>query len=166
MNEKLIFRLIGGILLLFCISIFSVSAFVSEKQSNSVSIELNQAILGNIMEGQTVYYTPRNSSSLDQILFIRTVQNNVSLYFDTDLELQNDNYAIYQIVVRVGNTIPYGSNFVPNDIITILSLANPDSVSLTKLDVAGEWTFNFEIINTAKSVTSNQDTSVNFIVKA
>ena len=166
MKENRILRFIGFMLVLFCMLIFSVSAFNTEQSSNPVTIELNQGILGNIIEGQTLHYTPNNTSSLDDILQITTTQTNVHLFFDTDLNAQSGNYAIYKIVVKVGDTIPVGSEFSKGYIISTLTLGVPDNASGVALDAAGAWTFDFGITTTTKSVSSNQTSTVRIKVSA
>ena len=160
MKENRILRFIGFMLVLFCMLIFSVSAFVIDQPYNPVTIQLNQALLGNISEGQTLHYTPSNASTLNDILRITTSQANVSLNFDTDLELQIGNYATYQIVVEVSDTIPVGSEFNSGDIVATLTLANPDTPLGIVLDTLGDWTFDFKITTTANSVNVDQGTTV------
>ena len=88
------------------------------------------------------------------------------MHFDTNLEGQISNYDTYQIIVKVGATIPTGSSNSTGDTTAILTLANPDTASGVALDAAGEWTFDFEITTTADSVSSDQDTTVNITVSA
>ena len=164
MKENRILWITGTLLIFVSVLIFSVSAFVFEQPSNTVTINLNQGNLGNILEGQTLHYTPSNTSSLDDIICITTNQANVYLHFDTNLEGQISNYDTYQIIVKVGDTIPDGSSNSTGDTTAILTLANPDTASGVALDAAGEWTFDFEITTTAKSVDSNQASTVDIIV--
>ena len=164
MKENRILRFIGFMLVLFCMLIFSVSAFNTEQSSNPVTIELNQGILGNIIEGQTLHYTPSNASTLNDILRITTSQANVYLHFDTDLDSQSSNYATYQIVVKAGTV--QGSTINTGATVATLTLASPDTSLGVDLDTAGAWTFDFEITTTAESVSSDQVTTVNIIVSA
>ena len=158
--------IVGILLILVGALIVSVSAFIIEQPINPVTIKLNQGILGKIAEGQTLHYTPTNTSSLDDIIHITTSQANVNLYFDSDLDVQNRNYSTYQIVVKFGDTIPIGSKFSKDATVTILTLTNPDTFSGVALDVVGDWTFDFEITTTSNSVSSDQAAIVNITVSA
>lgn len=164
-----------GILLIICsVLIVSVSAFVYEQASNTVTqtivevanITLDQGILGSISEGQTILYTASNTSSLNDIISITTTQANVYLHFDTDLDSQSTNYATYQIIVKVGDTKPAGGSLSVGDTVATLTMAAPDTLVGIDLDVLGDWALDFEITTTANSVSSNQATTVNITVSA
>jgi hypothetical protein len=152
----------------------SVSAYVYQQVSNTVdqsivevaNIALNQGTLGDIEEGQTLLYTASNTSSLNDIISITTTKANVYLYFDTDLNDHSTNYATFQIVVKVGDTVPVASSNSTGDTTTTLTIANPDTTSGVALDAAGAWTFDFEITTTANQVSNNQTTTVNIVVSA
>ena len=167
-------RMLGTLLILTSLLIVSVSAFVYEQASNTVTqtivevatITLNQGTLGNIEEGQTILYTASNTSSLNDIISITTSKANVYLHFDTDLDGQSSNYATYQIVVKVGDTVLGGSSNSTGDTTATLTVASPDTTSGVALDAAGDWTFDFEITTTANSVSSDQATTVNITVSA
>lgn len=73
-------------------------------------------------------------------------------------------YDTYNIVVKFA-TVPGGSSYSSGQTACTLSLASPDYSSID-LDVAGSWTFNFEITTTAKSVSSDQATTVTINVSA
>jgi len=165
-------RTVGTTLIILGLFIASVSAFVYEQASNTVTqnivevanITLDQGTLGDISEGETILYTAINSSSLDDIISITTTQANVYLHFDTDLDSQSGNYATYQIVVKAGTV--QGSTISTGDTVATLTLASPDTASGVDLDTAGAWTFDFEITTTAESVSSDQPTTVNITVSA
>ena len=167
-------RIIGTFLILTSLLIISVSAFVYEQASNTITqtivevanITLDQGTLGNIEEGQTILYTASNTSSLNDILDITTSKANVYLHFDTDLEGQSGNYATYQIVVKVGDTVPGGSSNSTGDTTATLTIGSPDTASGVALDSAGDWTFDFEVTTTANSVSTDQPTTVNITVLA
>jgi len=161
MKEKRPLLITGIILIFFNMLTFSVSAFIFKQPSNSITIKLN---LGNILEGQTIHYTPNNTPYLNDVLFITTTQADVYLYFDTNLDEQSNNYATYQIVIKAGDTIPFGSDYSIGDVVATLTLDSPDATSKLALDVAGYWTFDYEITTTAKSVNSNQTTNVSITV--
>ena len=164
MKEKRIIRIIGPLLILISMLIVSVSALIVQQPSNTVTIKLNQGILGNILEGQTLHYTPSNTSSLNDIISITTTQANVYLHFDTDLDGQDSNYVTYEIAV-IADTIQ-GSTIDVDDIVATLTLGSPDTSTGINLDTAGSWVFDFQITTTADSVSSNTDTTVNITVSA
>ncbi len=167
-------QVLGTLLILASLLIVSVSALVYEQASNTVTqtivdvatITLDQGTLGNLEEGQTILYTASNTSSLDDIIGLTTSKANVYLHFDTDLDGQSSNYATYQIVVKVGDTVPGGSSNSTGDTTATLTVASPDTTSGVALDAAGGWTFDFEITTTANSVSSDQPTTVNITVSA
>ena len=152
--------------------IVSVSAFVYEQASNTVTqsivevanITLDQGALGSISEGETILYTPVNTTDLNGILSITTTQANVYLHFDTDLDGQDSNYVTYEIAV-IADTIQ-GSTIDVDDIVATLTLGSPDTSTGINLDTAGSWVFDFQITTTADSVSSNTDTTVNITVSA
>ena len=122
--------------------IVSVSAFVYEQASNTVTqsivevanITLDQGALGSISEGETILYTPVNTTDLNGILIITTQQANVYLHFDTNLEGQNSIYDTYQISV-IADTVQ-GSTITVGQTIATLSVGSPDTstaVSYTHL---------------------------------
>ena len=166
MNEKEIFWMIGTLLILISILIVSVSAFIVVQKSDNVTITINHGILGSIEEGETMLYTPANTSCLNDIISITTTKANVYLHFDTDLNGQSDCYTTYQIVVKVGDTVPDASSNSTGDTTATLTIADPDTSSGVALDKAGDWTFDFEITTTANSVNSDQATRVNITVSA
>ena len=167
-------RTLGIALILASILIVTVSAYVYEQASNTVTqtiqeiatLTLSQGSLGNIEEGQTILYTATNTSALNDILSVSTSKANVYLHLDSDLESQSGNYGTYQIVVKVGHTKPAGGSLSLGDTVATLTIGAPDTVAGIDLDVAGDWTFDFEITTTANSVNSNQDTTVNITALA
>ncbi len=167
-------RAFGTFLILTSLLIVSVSAFVYEQASNTVNqtivevanITLSEGTLGNIEEGETILYTPSNTSSLNDIVSITTSKANVYLHFDTDLDSQSGNYATYQIVIKVGDTVPGGSSNSTGDTTATLNVGSPDTASGVALDSAGDWTFDFEITTTANSVSTDQPTTVSISVLA
>lgn len=156
-------------LILLSFIIVLVSAIVYEQQLNTVtqtitevaSITLNTAALGNIEEGETILYTPTNTSALDQILTVTTGKANVYLHFDTDLDSQSGNYATYQIEVIVDT-----SPGTPSGTVATLTIASPDTSSGIDLDVAGTYIFDFQVTTTAQKVSSDTPTTVNIAVSA
>jgi len=109
-------------------------------------------------------YTPSNTSALNDIISVTTTKNNVYLHLDGDLDAQSSNYATYNIVVKF-STAPVGSSHSSGDTACTLSLASPDYSSIN-LDVAGSWTFDFEITTTPQGVSSDTQTTVTITVSA
>jgi hypothetical protein len=167
-------RMTISLLIIFGMVAISVSAFVYELAQNDVTqtvqdiatLTIGAGTLGTIEEGETKVLTAITTPALDDIISIATTKNDVYLHFDTDLDSQSSNYATYQIVVKVGDTVPGTSSYSTGDTFVTLTLANPDTSSGIALDIAGSWTFDFEITTTANSVSSNQDTTVSVTVTA
>ena len=168
MNSK---KALGVSFVLLSILIVTVSAFVYQQAQqtttqtivNIASLTLNTAALGNIEEGETIFYTPANTSAVNNILSTTTTKTNVYLHFDTDLNLQSSNYNNYQIAVVV-DTAPGGSGL--SGTVATLTIANPDTISGITLDVAGAYVFYFQVTTNAMSVSGNQATTVNITVTA
>ena len=158
-------------LILLSFAILLVTAFVYEQQSNTVTqtiteiatITLDQGALGDIEEGETILYTPTNTSAIDQILDVTTGKANVYLHFDTDLDTQSSNYDTYQIEVIV-DTAPGGSGL--SGTVATLTIASPDTSTGITLDVAGAYVFDFQVTTTAQQVSSDTPTTVNITVSA
>jgi len=132
--------------------------------SNVAILTLRDSALGNIEEGQTIYYTPANQTNLDDIVGVSTADARVYLHLCSNLGRQSGNYDTYDIVVIFG-TVPASSDHKTGETACTLSLASPDYSSID-LDVAGYWTFDFEVTTTAKSVSADQATSVTISVSA
>ena len=162
-------KIAGLMLISLSFIIVLVSAFVYEQQSQNVSqtitevatITLDAAALGNIEEGETILYTPTNTSALDQILNVTTGKDSVYLHFDTELDGQSGNYATYQIEVIV-DTAP-GSL---SGTVATLTIASPDTSSGIDLDTAGDYIFDFQITTTAQQVSGDTPTTVQVTVLA
>lgn len=145
-------------------SLFAVNLFSSVLLAHQIGAFPNVAILtlqdsalGSIEEGQTICYTPANKTDLDDAMRVSTVKAMVYLHLDSNLDNLSGNYDTYDIVVRF-DTLPEGSSHSTGDTACTLSLASPDCSSI-ELDVAGSWTFDFEITTTAKSVSADQVTT-------
>ena len=164
--------LTGILFILLSLTIVSVSAFVYEQATQTVTqtileiatITLKNSALGNIEEGETITYTNVTVADLGDAISITTTKANVYLHLDSDVDSLSTYYTTYNIVVKFA-TVPGGSSYTPGNPTCTLSLAVPDYSSID-LDVAGSWTFNFEITTTADSVSSNQGTTVTIIVTA
>jgi hypothetical protein len=165
-------RLIGVLFILLSFSITTVSAYVYEQAQHQVTqtiqniatLAVQNSALGNIEEGQTLFYTPSNQSDLDNIISVTTTKANVYLHLNSDLDSLNSYYSTYSIVVKFDSVLG-GSSHSSGSTACTLSLASPDYSSVD-LDVAGTWTFDFEITTTAQSVSANQPTTVTIVVTA
>lgn len=161
----------GILLIALSLMILAVSAFVYDQASqtttqtiiNVASLTLNSADLGDIDEGETIYYTPANTTAVDNVLSLTTARSNVYLHFDTDLQDQATYYDTYQIEVVVSSA-PMGSSL--SGTVATLTIGSPDTSSGIDLDAAGNYVFDFQVTTTAKGVSTNQATTVNITVTA
>jgi hypothetical protein len=162
--------ILGIVLLLLSFSIVSVSAFIYEQNSQTVSqtiidvatLTLTNAGLSNLEEAQTLLYTPTNDTELDEIISITTTKANVYLHLDSNLDTLTD-YSTYNIVVKFSTVV--GSTYSVGDTACTLSLGSPDFSSIN-LDAAGTWAFDFEITTTAGAVSSDSLNTVTINVSA
>ncbi|MDH5440685.1 MAG: hypothetical protein OEZ48_02335 [Candidatus Bathyarchaeota archaeon] len=163
--------LVGVLFLTLSFSIVAVSAFVYEQASQTVTqtivnvatITLQDSALGSIDEGETKTYTNVTVASLGDAISITTTKA-VYLHLSSDVDILSSDYTMYDIVVKF-DTVPGGSSHTSGQTACTLTLASP-SYSSINLDVAGSWTFNFEITTTASSVSSDQPTTVTITVSA
>ena len=153
-------------------TIASVSAFVYESAQMTVTqtikeianITLQNSALGDIEEGETKSYTKNEVPALGDAISVVTTKALVYLHLDSDVDSLNALYSTYDIVVKFA-TVPGGSTHSIGDTACTLTLGSPDYSSIN-LDVAGSWTFDFEITTTAQSVNADQPTTVTIIVSA
>ena len=165
----------GMLLIGLSFALLTVSAIVYEQASQTTSQTIidvasitlfGDAPLGNIEEGETILYTASNTTILNDILTLTTGKDDVYLYFDTDLDAQNTNYAVFNIQVRVGDTVPGASSYNTGDLFENLSIGQPDTTTGAALDAAGDWSFDFQILTTANMVNSDQTNTVGITVTA
>jgi hypothetical protein len=167
-----ILLLVGIALSILSISITAVSGLVYETAQHTVTqtvkviatLTLQNSALGNIEEGQTISYTKATVSSLGDIVTISTTKNNVYLHFDSDVQALTSYYSTYTITVKYA-AVGSGSTHSVGQTACTMTLASPDPAAVT-LDVSGTWRFDFEITTTAKSVSSDQATTVTIVVTA
>lgn len=165
-------RLAGVALLLLSLAIIGVSAYVYETANiavtqtvkNIATLTVQNSALGNIEEGQTLSYTKATVSSLGNILNLTTTKDNVYLHFNSDVDSLSAYYSTYTITVKYA-AVGAGSSHNVGDTACTMTLASPDPAEVT-LDKAGNWQFDFEITTTAKSVSSDQATTVTIVVTA
>ena len=164
--------LVGTLLILLSLAIVSASAFVYETAQNTVTQTVKQiatltvqnSALGNIEEGETKSYTKATVSSLGSIANITTTKDNVYLHFNSDLDSLSTYYTTYTITVKYA-AVGSGSSHNVGDTACTMTIASPDPTAVT-LDKTGTWRFDFEIDTTAKSVSSDQPTTVTIAVTA
>ena len=165
-------RLVGFALLFLSLAVVAVSAYVYETANiavtqtvkNIATLTVQNSALGNIEEGQTLSYTKATVSSLGNILSLTTTKDNVYLHLDSDVNTLSTYYSTYTITVKYA-AVGVGSSHNVGDTACTMTLASPDPAGIT-LDKAGTWQFDFEITTTAKSVSSDQATTVTIIVTA
>lgn len=165
-------RSAGILLILLSLFVVSVSAFVYHAAQQSVTqtikeivtVTLQNSALGTIEEGETKSYTAATTPSLGNIINITTTKDNVYLHFNSDVDSLTAYYDTYAIVVKF-TSVGSGSSHNVGDIACTMTLASPDPAAVA-LDKQGTWSFNFEITTTAKSVNSDQPTTVTIIVTA
>jgi len=164
--------LVGVLFVLLSIFIVSVSAYIYETAQSQVTQTVKQiatltvqnSALGDIEEGETKIYTKSTIPSLGDIVSVTTTKDNVYLHFDSDLDSLTSYYSTYTITVKFA-AVPSGSSHSVGDTACTMTLASPDPAAVT-LDKAGNWRFDFEITTTAKSVSSDQPTTVTIVVTA
>jgi hypothetical protein len=159
-------------IVLLSVLVFAVSAFVYETAQHTINstvkniatLTLQNSALGNIEEGATNTYTKSTVSSLGSIVTVATTKDGVYLHFDSDLDSLSTYYSSYVITVKY-YTVPEGSSYTQGQTACTMSLSSSDPAAIT-LDKLGTWTFDFEITMTAKSVSSDQATTVTIVVSA
>ena len=165
-------RVISFAFILMSIVIAVASAYVYETAQHTITqtvqniatLTLQNSALGNIEEGQTISYTKATVSSLGNIVNLTTTKDNVYLHFDTDVNTLSTYYTTYSITVKYA-AVGSGSTHSVGEIACTMTIASPDPAAVT-LDVDGAWRFDFELTTTAKSVSSNQATTVTIVVTA
>lgn len=168
MNNKIL----GVFFVLLSILIVSVTAVVYETAQQTVTqtikniatLVLNSPALGNIEEGETKSYTKADVVALGDAINITTYKANVYLHLNSDVDSLNAYYTTYTITIKYA-TVPGGSSHSTGQIAAIITIVSPDPAGIG-LDVAGSWTFDFEITTTAKSVSSDQATTVTIVATA
>ena len=161
----------GLLLIILSFAIVATSAFIYEQASSTAtqtileiaSLTLNNAALGDIEEGDTVLYTPANTSAVNDVISVTTGKANVYMHIDTNLEGQSTYYNTYQIEVVV-DSAPGGSGL--SGTVATLSIGSPDTATGIDLDVAGNYVFDFQVTTSAKQVSGNQGSTVNITVSA
>ena len=164
--------LVVVLLSLLSFTIISVSAHVYETAQQAITqnikelaiITLKNSALGNLEEGQTLYYTKSNMTSLGAAISVTTTKANVYLHLNSDVDSLSTYYTTYNIDVKYA-TVPVGSSHSVGQTACTLLLTSPDYHSIN-LDVAGFWAFDFEITTTATSVSADQATTVTIVVLA
>jgi len=165
-------KLVGVLLILLSFAIVSVSAFIYESAQQTVTqtvkeiatITLKNSTLGNLEEGQTLFYTKANVTNLEAAITLTTTKASVYMHLSSDLASQSAYYSTFNVVVKIA-TKPSGGTHSVDETVCTLTLASPNSGSIN-LDVLGTWTFDFEVTTTAKSVTADHATTGTITVTA
>jgi hypothetical protein len=143
---------------------YTAQLTVTQTIKEIADLTLNNAVLGNIEERETKTYNKTDIPSLGNIINITTTKAHVYLHLDSEIEFLSTYYSTYNITVKFA-TVPGGSSHSIGNTACTLTLASPDYSSID-LDVSGTWRFDFEITTTAKSVNSDQPTTVTITVTA
>jgi hypothetical protein len=165
-------NLLGVLFLLLSFAVVSVSAYVYESMQQNVTqtikeiatISLNNSTLGNLEEGQTLFYTKSNVTNLGAAISLTTTKANVYMHLSSNLASQSTYYSTFNVAVKIA-TKPSGGTHSAGETVYTLTLASPNSGSIN-LDVLGTWTFDFEVTTTAKSVSSDKSNIVTITVTA
>ncbi|MFB0557931.1 MAG: hypothetical protein ACETVY_02330 [Candidatus Bathyarchaeia archaeon] len=165
-------RMTGLLFIVLSIGVMGVSAYVYQQASQMVTqtivevatIALKDTDLGTIKEGETKTYTKNEVANLGDAINIVTTEVQVYLYLVSNLDTQSSRYSTYDISVKF-NTIPGGSSHFTGDIACVLSIGSPVYGPID-LDVAGSWSFDFELTTTTKSVDLDTVTTVIITVLA
>lgn len=166
-------RAIGISMLTVALLIGVVSAYVYETATQTVTqtvqniatLTLKNSVLGNLEEGQTQTLTKNEVANLGAAISLTTTKSGVYLHLtSSDLASLSTYYSTYNIVVKI-ITKPAGGVHTVGETVTTLTLASPTSGAIN-LDVAGSWVFDFEATMTAKSVSSDQPTTVTIVATA
>jgi Flp pilus assembly protein TadG len=149
-----------------------VSAWVYEMAQTDVtqtvkdvaSLTVQNSAIGDIEEGETRTITSAELSSLGGIVSTTTTKDNVYLYFDSNIDTLGSSFSDYTLTVKYAS-VGSGSSHSVGDVACTMSIDSPDPSAIT-LDVAGTWTFDFEIAVTALSVSSDQASTTSIVVTA
>jgi hypothetical protein len=164
--------LTGILFLLLSFSITVVSAYVYEQAQLTVTqtvkeiatITLKSSALGNLEEGQTLFYTKANVTNLGAAISLTTTKASVYMHLSSDLATQGTWYSTFNVAVKIASK-PSGGTHSVGDVVATLTLASPNSGAIN-LDVLGSWTFDFEVTTIAKSVSADHATTVTITVTA
>jgi hypothetical protein len=164
-------KILGVFFILLSIFIVFVSAFVYETATQTVTqtitniatLNLKNSALGTIEEGETISYTKGNATNLDAAISITTTKAGVYLHLNSTIDSLSAYYTSYNVTVKFATV--QGSTYSVGGTAFTLTLTSADPAAIN-LDVAGLWTFDFEVTTTAKSVSGNQDTTATIVVTA
>lgn len=137
---------------------------VGQTVKEAATFTLQSPALGDIFEGETKSYTKAEVSELGNAIAVSTAKDSVYVYFTSNIEALAAYYSDYSVAVKF-SAVPEGSMHIVGDTAYVFVLGAPDSRSVN-LDVAGSYAFDFEIMMTAKSVDSDQVTSLSITLTA
>jgi hypothetical protein len=166
-------RTIGISMLIVSLLIGVVSAYLYETANQTVTqtiqniatVTLKNSALGTIEEGQTKTVTKTDVANLGAAISLTTTKAGVYMHLtSSDLAGLSTYYSAYSIAVKV-ITKPTGGVHTVGETVATLTLASPTSGAIN-LDVIGSWAFDFEVTMTAKSVSSDQATTVTIVATA
>jgi hypothetical protein len=165
-------KILGVFFVLLSLLIISVTAVVYETAQQTITqtvkniatITLGNPALGDIEEGETITLTKTEVAALGNAISTTTTKASVYLHLDSNVSSLSTYYTTYDIIVKYA-TVPGNSSHSVGGTATTISIATPDPAAID-LDGVGSWTFDFEITATAKSVSSDQDTTAAIVVTA
>ncbi len=159
-NKKAAIVILSIFILVAAVAAY-VYQVVQQQSSQNIkeiaNITIADAALGDIEEGQTIVNTKTEVPDLGAIVNVTTTKDNVYLYFDSNLNVQALQYTEYQIVVKYA-AVGSGSTHSEGEVACTLTIAAPTPAAIT-LDKLGDWSFDFEITTTAKTVLTDQSTA-------
>ena len=167
-------KIVGIAFVLLSMLIMSVSAFVYISGSQTVTqtvrrvvstFALENADLGDLFEGETKSYTQTQIPSLGDAISITTAKDGVYLWLTSDIDALSSYYSVYTLTVTYA-TVPGGSGISSGSTAVVLGLGDQDGLSGIPLDVAGAWSFDFELTTTALSVSEDVGTTATIFVEA
>jgi hypothetical protein len=156
--------LAGFALILLSLSVVVVSGFVYGMNQHMAyqttviaKLNIESSALGNIEEGQTKTFDKFTIPDLGSAATLVTTKDHVCLLFESNAGSLNSSFSEYTISIKFAS-VGSGSRYCVGDIANTINLTSP--AIMVTLDKAGVWGFDLEIITTAKSVSSDQATSV------
>jgi hypothetical protein len=157
-------------LILLAMSVVIVSGFVYGMNQHMAyqtlviaNLNIKSSALGNIEEGQTKTFDNATIPGLGSAATLVTTKDHVCLLFESNVGILNSSFSEYAINIKFAS-VGSGSSYSVGDVANTINLMSP--AIMVTLDKAGVWSFDLEIIITAKSVSSDQAMPVTIKVTA
>lgn len=138
---------------------------ISQKIIDVVSFTLNNCDLGPLKEGETRIYDDTQIESLKDAIKIQVDDfvSHVDLDIYSNLDQIDELYTTYDIIIKFSDVV--GETYTTGDNACTISIRNKDYSSI-ELDAPGNWSFDFEILTSAKSIDEDTPSSVILNVSA